>query len=93
MYKQGLSIEAIAEKRGLNPVTIYSHIAYLYEKGEPIDLFKYFTEAEYEQIAVAIEAMQPPFKMKDIFEYLNEEIPYHKIRLAFSYHAKKTENA
>ena len=93
LYKQGLSIEAIAEKRGLNPVTIYSHIAYLYEKGEPIDLFKYFTEAEYEQIAVAIEAMQPPFKMKDIFEYLNEEIPYHKIRLAFSYHAKKTENA
>ncbi len=92
LYKQGLSVEEIAAKRELNPVTIYSHIAYLYEKGEPIDLFKYFTEEEYERISEAIEAMKPPFKMKDIFEYLNEEIAYNKIHLAFSYHSKKTEN-
>lgn len=91
LYKQGLSIEEIAEKRELNPVTIYSHIAYLYEKGEPIDLFKYFTQDEYDDIEVAIEAMTPPFKMKDIYEILNEEMPYHKIRLAFAYYSKKTE--
>jgi len=92
LYKQGLSVEAIAEKRGLNPVTIYSHIAYLYEKGEPIDLFQYFTEAEYQRIEEAIIAMKPPFQMKDIYEYLREEIPYNKIRLGFSYYSKKTEN-
>ena len=90
LYKQGLSIDQIAEKRALNPVTIYSHIAYLYEKGEPIDLFKYFTEEEYERIEVAIKAMKPPFQMKDIFEYLQEEIPYYKIRLGFSFYTKKT---
>lgn len=92
LYKQGLSIQEIADKRELNPVTIYSHIAYLFEKGEPIDLFKYFSEEEYERIEEAIEAMKPPFKMKDIYEFLHEEIEYHKIRLAFSYHSKKTEN-
>ena len=92
LFKQGLSVEEIAKKRALNPVTIYSHIAYLFEKGEPIDLFQYFTQSEYEQIAAAIEAMKPPFQMKDIFDYLKETIPYHKIRLAFAYHAKQTEN-
>ncbi len=92
LYKQGLSVEEIAAKRELNPVTIYAHISYLFEKGEPIDLFKYFTEEEYERISEAIEAMKPPFTMKDIYEYLKEEIAYHKIRLAFSYHSKKTEN-
>ncbi len=90
LYKQGLSIEQIAEKRALNPVTIYSHIAYLYEKGEPIDLFNYFTEEEYERIEVAIKAMIPPFQMKDIFEYLQEKIPYYKIRLGFSHYTKLT---
>jgi len=53
-------------------------------------LFKYFTEAEYERIEVAIKAMKPPFKMKDIFEYLQEEVPYYKIQLGFSYYTKKT---
>ena len=91
LYKQGLTIDQIAKKRALNPVTIYSHIAYLYEKGEPIDLFKYFTEKEYERIEVAIKAMKPPFQMKDIFEYLQEKIPYYKIRLGFSFYTKKTE--
>ncbi|MEM1123196.1 MAG: DNA helicase RecQ, partial [Bacteroidota bacterium] len=88
-YKKGLSVEAIAEKRGLNPITIYSHIAYLYEKGEPIDMTQYYTEAEYQQIERAIEMMTPPFKMKDIFEQLNEQIPYHKIRLAFAEYSNK----
>lgn len=90
LYKQGLSIEQIAEQRSLNPITIYSHLAYLYEKGEPIDLFQYFTQEEYERIEIAILAMKPPFQMKDIFDYLNEEIPYYKIRLGFSYYTKKT---
>lgn len=92
-YKKGLTVEEIAQKRELNPVTIYSHLAYLYEKGEPIDMFKYFSEEEYQKIEVAIEAMKPPFTMKDIYEFLNEEISYHKIRLAFSYHSKKSEEA
>ena len=86
MYKQGMTIQQIADKRGLNPVTIYSHIAHLYTKGEPIDLFKFFTQEDYEKIEEAIDAMVPPFKLKDIFEYLNEEVPYYKIRLAMAHY-------
>jgi ATP-dependent DNA helicase RecQ len=91
LYKQGLSVEDIAKERKLNPVTIYSHLAYLYEKGEPIDLFKYFSKEEYRSIEGAIEAMVPPFQMKDIFEYLHGKIPYFKIRLAFSYYSKHNQ--
>ena len=89
LYKQGLTIQQIADKRGLNPVTIYSHIAHLYTKGEPIDLFKFFTQADYEQIEKAIDAMTPPFKLKDIFEYLNEKVPYFKIRLAMAHYDRE----
>ena len=49
-------------------------------------MFQFFTQAEYERIAEAIQAMVPPFKNKDIFEYLNEEVPYHKIRLALAHY-------
>lgn len=86
MYKKGLSVQEIADKRGLNPVTIYSHIAHLYTKGEPIDLFSFFTQAEYLQIEQAIDVMVPPFKLKDIFDYLKEEVPYFKIRLAMAHY-------
>ena len=89
MYKQGMTVQQIADKRGLNPVTIYSHIAHLYTKGEPIDLFKFFTQEDYEQIEKAIDAIVPPFKLKDIFEYLNEEVPYFKIRLAMAHHDRE----
>ena len=88
LWKKGLSVDQIASEREMNPVTIYSHLAYLYEKDEPIDLSKFYTQAEYDRIEQAIEAMKPPFKMKDIYDYLKEEIPYHKIRLAFAYYSK-----
>ncbi|MDZ7776797.1 MAG: helix-turn-helix domain-containing protein [Bacteroidales bacterium] len=37
MLEEGLTPEEIASKRALNVVTIYSHIAALYEKGKPIE--------------------------------------------------------
>jgi len=88
LYKQGLSVEEIAAKRELNPITIYSHLAHLYQKGEPIDLFKFFTQAEYDRIEAAIQAMVPPFVNKDIFEYLKEEVPYYKIKFALVHYDK-----
>jgi len=93
MYKQGMTVQQIADKRGLNPVTIYSHIAHLYTKGEPIDLFKFFTQEDYLQIEKAIDAMTPPFKLKDVFEYLKEEVPYFKIRLSMAHYDRVRSEA
>ena len=88
LYKQGLSVQEIAEQRQLNPVTIYSHLAQLYAKGEAVDIFQFLSQEEYDRIAEAIKAMMPPFQNKDIFEYLHEEVPYYKIKFALVHYDK-----
>jgi ATP-dependent DNA helicase RecQ len=91
MYLQGLTPEQIAEKRDLNPVTIYSHLAYLYEKGEKIEIGKYITKKEILQILEIIKTQEPPYAAKPIFEALNEEMPYFKIRLGIAYFQKNKQ--
>lgn len=88
MYLEGLSPDQIAEKRNLSSTTIYSHLAYLYQKGENINLSKYISKKEILQVLEIIKTMEPPFVAKPIFEALNEEMPYHKIRLALAYYER-----
>jgi ATP-dependent DNA helicase RecQ len=38
LYRQGLSLEQIANQRGMTTATISSHLARLYERGEELDL-------------------------------------------------------
>ncbi|HSI91372.1 MAG TPA: DNA helicase RecQ [Adhaeribacter sp.] len=82
MYKQGMSPEQIAKQRNLNPVTIYSHFATLYEQDYDINVWNFMLPAEYERISVAIRSLGPTAKLKDLYEALNEQFDYFKIRLA-----------
>ncbi|GAA4436540.1 DNA helicase RecQ [Pontibacter saemangeumensis] len=88
MLQQGYGIEQIAKQRNLNPVTIYSHLATLYEQGYEVDLSKFVTKAEYKAIAIAIAKLGTEAKLKDLFEELKERYEYHKIRLAVSIYKK-----
>jgi ATP-dependent DNA helicase RecQ len=88
MYNEGLSVEEIALARNLNPVTIYSHLAYLYEKGENIDLKKFITKEEIKKVIDVLPNMTEPFKVPD-FQNVLEGLEYHKIRLALAYIARK----
>ncbi|WP_161890713.1 DNA helicase RecQ [Pontibacter russatus] len=88
MLQQGYGIEQIARQRSLNPVTIYSHLATLYEQGYDIDLHQFVTKAEYKAIAVAIQKLGTEAKLKDLFEALGEQYEYYKIRLAVSIYKK-----
>ena len=92
LYKQGLRPEEIAAQRELNVVTIYSHLAHLYEKGEKIDLGRYVSKAEIKRVIGVIEHEAPPYKAKTIFEALHEEVDYHKIRLALAYVSRRTRS-
>jgi ATP-dependent DNA helicase RecQ len=89
LYQKGFSAEDIARERTLNPVTVYSHLAYLYEKGHSIDLMKYITNEDIQKVEAAVNTIEGAAKLKDIFEYLNETIPYHVIRLSLSYLTQK----
>ncbi len=84
LLQRGLEPQQIAMERNLNPVTIYSHLATLYEQGHDIKIGKYLSQQEYNTIKGAIEALPPDAKLKDIYEFLQEAYDYFKIRLAVS---------
>ncbi len=88
MLQKGEGIEAIAKKRNLNPVTIYSHVATLYEQGYAVDMNRFLTNTEYKAIAIAIAKLGTEAKLKDLFDELKEKYEYHKIRLSVSVYKK-----
>jgi ATP-dependent DNA helicase RecQ len=89
LYQQGLSVEEMAAKRELSPITIISHLAYLYENGERIDLKTYVSKAEVERVAQVLATLEEPFQLKDIFERLNEEVSYDKIRMSIAWYNRQ----
>ena len=89
-YKQGYSVDEIAKIRKINPVTIYSHLASLYEKGADIDILSFLHANELESIQNAVNELGN-LNTKELYVYMNEELPYYKIRLATSYLKVSTE--
>lgn len=88
MLKEGKSVDEIAKARNINPVTVYSHIAYLYEKGENIDLKKYITKEEVKRVIDTLPKMKEPYQIADLQDVI-EGMEYHKIRLALAYVNRK----
>jgi ATP-dependent DNA helicase RecQ len=84
LLNQGLSPDEIARERNLNPVTIYSHVATLYEQGYEINIKKYLSQEDYNAIKIALKSLPPEAKLKEIFDFLQEAYDYFKIRLAIA---------
>ena len=84
LYKEGLSPEQIAEKRELQLMTIYSHLSQLYSEGKKVDLAKFVASEIIEKVKKAFEENKRKFELKPIFEALDEEVPYHEIRIALT---------
>ncbi|PIB37567.1 ATP-dependent DNA helicase RecQ [Reichenbachiella sp. 5M10] len=89
LLKEGLSPEEIAEKRKLNIVTIYSHLATLYEQGRDISIRDYLSDEEEVRITKGIEETGETEKLKPLFDHFKEEIPYYKLRLAIAVYKKR----
>ena len=81
LLKQNHSLEEIAQQRNMQVTTIYSHLAKLFSEGYPIDIYKYVSEDEVKRIREVIQGMEDTSILKPIFEALNGEIDYGKIRL------------
>ncbi|MFV8337238.1 DNA helicase RecQ [Flavobacterium sp. RSP29] len=84
LYKNGLSVEEIAQKRKLGLSTIMSHLAKLYVDGADIDLDSFISKEEVMQIAEAQIKLESPNTLKPYFDYFEEKIDYGKIRLALA---------
>lgn len=88
LVKEGLTPEEIATKRKLNKVTIYSHLATLYAQGKEVDLRQYISDKEQALIFKAIEETGETEKLKPIFDFLDQKVPYDKLRLALALYNK-----
>lgn len=88
LYKQGLPVEEIAEKRALTATTIFKHLAQLYEKGEDINLRTFLAVEEMEKIIGSLKYLEQPYKLRDIYERFDERYSYAKIQFALAHHRK-----
>ncbi|WP_405206455.1 DNA helicase RecQ [Aquimarina sp. LLG6339-5] len=84
LYKQGLSIEEIAQERKLAQSTIFSHIMKLYNDGEDIDLKQFVSNADIKSVKEAKETLDNPDALKPYFEHFEQAMDYNTIKLALA---------
>ena len=92
-YKDGMSPSEIAIKREMSETTVYSHLAYLYTKDEPIDMSKYITASDVNLVEKAWNKAGQEMALAAIAEHLNEPMEFHKIRLSLAVIVKKIKKA
>lgn len=91
LYKEGHTPEEIANKRKIQRTTVYSHLAYLYNKGEDIDLTQYVSESELHDIEKAWHKTGKQMALAPIAEFLIKPMEVYKIRLALSILTKSNQ--
>ncbi len=79
-FRAGDSVEQIARKRGLVNGTIYGHLAGALEAGEPIDLNRFLTAAQQQEIAAAF-ARSGFGNLTGVFEALGGKFEHGLLRL------------
>ncbi len=92
LFNKGLSIDEICKIRGLKSVTIFSHICKLY-LDDKIDSIDKFNTSKASKLVDSYLKSNPDFdgKLKGIFDYGEEQIPYEEIRIALTIKMKKGE--
>ena len=88
MYEQGMSIEEIAEARGIKPATVISHLIALIEDGREIDTSPLMPAERYDVVVDALHAVGGDL-LKPVKEYLGDEYSYEEIRLVRAIRRKK----
>ncbi len=84
LYRQGLSVEAIANQRGFKSTTIVDHLAQLMRLNHIIELDQLVPPEHQEVIRSAIAAVGDG-ALKPIYEYLAEAYSYEEIKLVRAY--------
>ncbi len=82
LYKQGLSIEEIAQERDVARNTIFTHLLKLYDEGENIDLHQFVPSSDLKSIRKAKQELENPNSLKSFYEHFEEAIPYEIIKIS-----------
>jgi ATP-dependent DNA helicase RecQ len=79
-FRSGQTVEQIAHDRAVTANTIYGHLAEGIERGEPVDLDKFFTGDEKQKVAAAFRA-HGSGALSPVFESLGGKIDYGRLRI------------
>lgn len=88
LYRQGLSIEAIATQRNCTTRTIVGHLAECVSAGLPVDVSQFVSDADRGQIEKAI-SEHGTERLRPIRDALPDTITYAMIRFIVADHAKQ----
>ena len=91
LLQENKTIEQIAALRNLNPLTIYSHIGHLFEKGEIDDISTYISEKDCKAIGKVWEQLDRPKALKPLAEHFEQRFEYYQLRLGVSWWRKQTQ--
>jgi ATP-dependent DNA helicase RecQ len=91
LFKEGLSIEAIAERRELTASTVLGHIASSYEQGEDLDISVILPEDALQAILQSLKYLPDPCPLKTIFEYFDGKYSYDQIKLTLAHRKRFTQ--
>ncbi|MGB3560943.1 MAG: DNA helicase RecQ [Geitlerinemataceae cyanobacterium] len=80
LHRQGLSVDEIATQRNLKLSTIYTHLAELIERQQPVEIDRLIPPEIRSTIEQAIQAVGSE-TLKPVYEYLGERHSYGEIRL------------
>ena len=83
LYNQGDTVEQIAEKRKLNPVTIEGHLARYVASGD-IDVHEFVDGDTLQKVEAYCKEHPEDKALKPIFEHFDARIPYGVLRMAIA---------
>lgn len=83
LYNQGNTVEQIAEKRKLNPVTIEGHLARYVASGD-IDVHEFVDGDTLQKVEAYCKEHPEDKALKPIFEHFDAKIPYGVLRMAIA---------
>lgn len=83
LYNQGNTVAQIAEKRGLNPVTIEGHLARYVASGD-IDVHDFIDGDTLEKVEEYLAGHPDAKALKPIYEHFDSKISYGALRMAIA---------
>ncbi len=91
LLKTGRTPDEIAQERNMHVTTVFSHLAKLYAEGYPIEIEDYVSKEEIAKIGSVMTLLENPTLLKPLFDALDGEIDYGKIRLALAFLESKAD--
>ncbi|WBO86419.1 DNA helicase RecQ [Hymenobacter yonginensis] len=88
LHRMGLSVEAIAERRGLAVSTVQTHLTTCYASGQDLRISDFLTPEALAEIQTAQAQLGGGPMLRDLFDHLREKYDYFRLRLALMYFKK-----